>query len=275
MDEWRKDFELLERNEFIGNANDEEVNKYRDFCNCHESGDSCLSRQCYNYERMIECHNGICRAPKCGNRRIQFNKERSEAVEVRPAGPKGWGLFTTRYIRKDDYIGEFLGEIISEDEHLTRMKRRTTAGHAFIVQLKPKTFLDCSRKGSIVRFINHSCEPNCITEIWNVKNHLRIGAFATTDLPPDTELSFDYRWERSNKPPTKCHCGTATCRGFLEVDIIPPKNTSELRQGVWKSKGEFYIQHRAEGVAAAGEWLVDKQIKVWWEGMCLSRFVLR
>lgn len=71
------------------------------------------------------------------------------------------------------------------------------------MELKEDTYLDASRKGSISRFINHSCEPNCTVEVWTVGRRLRVGIFSLKDIPAGTELTFDYRWERSTRPPTK------------------------------------------------------------------------
>jgi len=46
------------------------------------------------------------------------------------------------------------------------------------------------------RFINHSCDPNCETQKWLVHGELAIGLFATKDIPANTELTFDYNFER-------------------------------------------------------------------------------
>ena len=51
-------------------------------------------------------------------------------------------------------------------------------------------------QGALGRFINHSCEPNCETQKGLVHGELAIGLFTTTDIPADTELTFDYNFER-------------------------------------------------------------------------------
>lgn len=52
-------------------------------------------------------------------------------------------------------------------------------------------------EGALGRFINHSCEPNCETQKWMVRdNELAIGLFTTKDIPANTELTFDYNFER-------------------------------------------------------------------------------
>lgn len=52
-------------------------------------------------------------------------------------------------------------------------------------------------QGALGRFINHSCEPNCETQKWVVQGgELAIGLFTTKAIPANTELTFDYNFER-------------------------------------------------------------------------------
>lgn len=75
--------------------------------------------------------------------------------------------------------------------------------------------VDACRRGNQARFINHSCEPNCETQKWMVKGELKIGFFATRDIPAGAEVQFDYNFDRFGDRPTKCHCGAPSCRGFI------------------------------------------------------------
>lgn len=89
--------------------------------------------------------------------------------------------------------------------------------------------------GGPTRFMNHSCEPNC--RIFTVSyNHadLRvydIAFFAIEDIPPRTELTFDYKDENDRGiitdemadeverehgyRPAKCRCGSKSCRRYF------------------------------------------------------------
>ena len=67
-------------------------------------------------------------------------------------------------------------------------------------------------QGALGRFINHSCEPNCETQKWLVHGELAIGLFATKDVPANTELTFDYNFERYGDkvhPPHAAHTSFA------------------------------------------------------------------
>ena len=43
--------------------------------------------------------------------------------------------------------------------------------------------IDAGPKGNLCRFMNHSCDPNCETTKWNVNGDIRVGLFATRDIP--------------------------------------------------------------------------------------------
>lgn len=52
-------------------------------------------------------------------------------------------------------------------------------------------------QGGLGRFINHSCEPNCEVQKWVVQDgEITIGLFTLRNIPADTELTFDYNFER-------------------------------------------------------------------------------
>jgi len=42
--------------------------------------------------------------------------------------------------------------------------------------------IDAGPKGNYSRFMNHSCQPNCETQKWNVSGDIRIGLFAIDNI---------------------------------------------------------------------------------------------
>lgn len=55
--------------------------------------------------------------------------------------------------------------------------------------------IDATR-GSIARFVNHSCEPNCRMEKWTVAGKPRMALFAGENgIMTGEELSYDYNFE--------------------------------------------------------------------------------
>lgn len=89
--------------------------------------------------------------------------------------------------------------------------------------------------GSIARFVNHSCNPNCRMIKWIVSGQPRMALFAG-DRPIMTgdELTYDYNFDPfSAKNVQKCLCGEPNCRGVLGPkprEVKPPK--SDLKNAV-------------------------------------------
>lgn len=55
--------------------------------------------------------------------------------------------------------------------------------------------IDATR-GSIARFVNHSCEPNCRMEKWTVAGKPRMALFAGDQgIMTGEELTYDYNFE--------------------------------------------------------------------------------
>ena len=55
--------------------------------------------------------------------------------------------------------------------------------------------IDATR-GSIARFINHSCEPNCKMVKWTVAGKPRMALFAAEKgIMTGDELTYDYNFE--------------------------------------------------------------------------------
>lgn len=89
--------------------------------------------------------------------------------------------------------------------------------------------------GSIARFVNHSCSPNCRMIKWIVSGQPRMALFAG-DRPIMTgdELTYDYNFDPfSAKNVQKCLCGSANCRGVLgpkPKEVKPPKPAKEEKK---------------------------------------------
>lgn len=88
--------------------------------------------------------------------------------------------------------------------------------------------------GSIARFVNHSCNPNCRMEKWIVGGQPRMALFAG-DRPIMTgdELTYDYNFDPfSAKNVQKCLCGSVNCRGVLGPKVTAlPKGEAQPKGG--------------------------------------------
>jgi SET domain-containing protein len=117
--------------------------------------------------------------------------------------PYGLGLFATGPIRKGEIVGEYWGEIITEEEANRR-------GGKYLFELEHGMAIDGKMRENIARYINHSCAPNCEPEE-DVKAR-RVFIRARRNIQEGEELGYNYGkeyWEAHIKP-RKCRCG---CRG--------------------------------------------------------------
>lgn len=66
------------------------------------------------------------------------------------------------------------------------------------------------------RFVNHSCEPNCEMQKWSVHGLPRMALFASRDIKPGEELTYDYNFALFNPSEgQECRCGSNACRGVI------------------------------------------------------------
>lgn len=76
--------------------------------------------------------------------------------------------------------------------------------------------IDATR-GSIARFVNHSCEPNCEMVKWIVGGKPHMALFAGKNpIMTGEELTYDYKFDPfSARNVQECRCGAESCRGVL------------------------------------------------------------
>lgn len=100
--------------------------------------------------------------------------------------------------------------------------------------------IDATR-GSIARFVNHSCDPNCRMEKWTVNGKPRMALFAgDRGIMTGEELSYDYNFDPySQKNVQECRCGADNCRG-----VLGPRPKEERKQ---KSPEEDHKKSKLAG----------------------------
>lgn len=112
--------------------------------------------------------------------------------------------------------------------------------------------LDATR-GSIARFVNHSCAPNCRMIKWTVSGKPRMALFAgDRGIMTGEELTYDYNFNPySVKNVQECRCGAIGCRGVLG----PKPKEKEIREALkpiaegGKRKIQQAFEDAVEGVA--------------------------
>jgi SET domain-containing protein len=120
----------------------------------------------------------------------------------------GWGVITTAALTKNTRIIEYTGERISHAESRVREARYSRQGHIWCFKVNNRVVVDAAAGGNLARFINHSCRPNCYSQIIDGRIWIR----AARAIAAGEELTYDYHTDGEAGIPCRCRPG---CRRML------------------------------------------------------------
>ncbi|KAI3327146.1 SET domain-containing protein [Xylariaceae sp. AK1471] len=239
-DEWRK----MTRNRFVGDAaaywkKTPHFKDYQSKCVCTPE-DGC-GETCQNRIMLYECDSTNCNVGEhlCQNRAFARLQERTKVggkfrvgVEVIKTSDRGYGIRANRCFQANQIIMEYTGEIITEEECDRRMNEKYQDNQCYYLMSFDQNMIIDATTGSIARFVNHSCQPNCRMVKWIVSGQPRMALFAgDRDITTGDELTYDYNFDPfSAKNVQKCLCGSPNCRGVLgpkPKEVKPPKPSKE------------------------------------------------
>ena len=136
-------------------------------------------------------------------------------LKVKKSRVHGRGVFTTRSIRKREFIIEYTGRRILWSDVPEDLDDPRT--YYFGLDDETKV-IDPSVGGNEAQWINHSCDPNCKAI---EDNRGRVFIEALRDIRAGDELFYDYRLiidvprTREIEEESKCDCGSPQCRGTM------------------------------------------------------------
>lgn len=109
----------------------------------------------------------------------------------------GLGLFAQEVIPKGEFIIEYFGRELSQEEQYTSKSK-------YLFEINSKKTIDGTIRENTARYINHSCKPNCEVEI----KKGRVLVFSKRKIQAGEELGYDYGKEFWNEhiKPIGCKC---------------------------------------------------------------------
>ncbi|XP_050374271.1 histone-lysine N-methyltransferase ASHR3 [Argentina anserina] len=170
------------------------------------------SLDCVCRVQCISCSKACHCSENCTNR--PFLKEKK--IRIVKTAHCGWGAVAAEFIKKGDFIIEYVGEVINDalcEQRLWDMKYKEV-NNFYMCEIRKDFTIDATFKGNPSRFLNHSCDPNCVLEKWEVEGETRVGVFAARSIELGEPLTYDYRFVQFG-PEVKCCCGASNCQGYL------------------------------------------------------------
>ena len=135
-------------------------------------------------------------------KKIREHQDSDEGLPVKSMyiRGKGKGLVTTRFIKRGEFICEYVGELLTREQAMEREevynKRKLEMGYTFYFPSKGGRYccIDATEdNGRMGRLINHSkLQPNIKPRLIIVDNVPRLFFTATSDITANTELQYPY-----------------------------------------------------------------------------------
>lgn len=134
-----------------------------------------------------------------------MSDEHKSKFRIGRAGPRlGLGLYARERFQKGNFVVEYTGRRIPT-------KLADSLSTRYLFEIDKDWTIDGSPRSNIARYMNHSCDPNCETEIEDEKIIIR----ALRDIEIGEELTFDYGEEYFDEfiKPIGCRCSTCVGSG--------------------------------------------------------------
>ncbi len=125
----------------------------------------------------------------------------------------GTGCYAGKDFKKDDVIGEYTGEHINEEEADERYEDEEKT---YLFDIGDGDYIDAMHEDNPIKYINHSCDPNCESE----QDGKRILIRALRDITAGEELTYDYHLivDEDDEDDHTCRCGSPHCRGTQRAE---------------------------------------------------------
>lgn len=174
------------------------------YCRCESARcDSNCTLKAIGMECGYHAHNGR----DCGNKELTYFLLAGTEIELfLDFFPLlGIGLRTGQFLRINQIIGVYWGEIIP-----TKSQQKRQSKHSYLAEVTEQALVDASRTGSILRYVNASCEPNLSMQCVVVSGSSYVFYKSIRNIWAGEDLTVSYN-DHDWKGP--CRCGKHSCTG--------------------------------------------------------------
>lgn len=147
-----------------------------------------------------------------------MKKTASPYISIKRSRIHSKGVFAGKDIPKGTRIIEYVGEKITKvesdrrsNEQFEKAIQDKNDGAVYLFELNKRHDIDGNVPYNTARFINHSCCPNCETDIIRGK----IWIIALRGIKKGAELTYNYGYDLNDYKDHKCNCGAPNCVGYI------------------------------------------------------------
>ncbi|KAF1785156.1 CXC domain [Phytophthora cactorum] len=192
------------------------------FPGCKCSLGNCRTKACPCFIAARECNPDLCTT--CGASEVPalvFDEDRRnmsaldlgiccnvnilrgqhKKIGVAYSTTHGWGAFAMEPIKRGEFIYEYHGALLSQDEAERRGSIYDKMTISFLFDVDDDSVVDAIRKGNKSKFANHSAvNKKCKGKVLTVGGEHRISIWAQQDISKGEELFFDYGYHGETAP---------------------------------------------------------------------------
>ncbi|KAE9316637.1 hypothetical protein PF008_g18950 [Phytophthora fragariae] len=165
----------------------------------------------------------------CGNVNIMRGQMRK--IGVAASATHGWGAYALEDAEEGDFMYEYTGSLLSQDEAERRGNVYDKTTISFLFDLNEDSVVDATRKGNKSKFANHdSAGPKCFARIMLVNGDHRIGIYAKEDITTGDELFFDYGYSGVIPDWSQARIGSGKDAPSMEEEEDAEATPAEVKQ---------------------------------------------
>lgn len=226
-------------------------------CICFSQGRECDPDRC---RTCLDCkHDSDGKEIRWNCRNIGLRMNRRSRTLAGHSDVHGWGVFAATDIAKNEIVGEYVGEVIEQQDAERRGRIYDEVKFSFLFNITQSLALDSTRLGNKLRYCNHSQQPNCEPRVMRVGGDVRVGIYAKRDIARHEELFFNYGYktdvpydwaQADNEMRVSKKKAVNGVQGGLDFD---DEDAGEVLPVSSRSNGErFVIQNKASPSWASG-----------------------